>query len=108
MREERIGLEHQPDPAFVGGHPRHVRAINMDGASGWGHQTGNCPHGGGLTATRGAKKSDQLALAHCQIEVGHGDGLAIRQGQILKMDKLIRHSERIPKGAQRQKRWRAT
>ena len=84
MWEERIGLEHQPDGAFVGRNAGNIGAIEIDPPGSHRHQPGDGAHRRGLAAAGGPEKCEQFALADIEIEILDGDIAAIGERDFLQ------------------------
>ena len=72
MGEQRVVLEHEPDPPPVGGHPGQVPSPQLDVAGVGLDQPGHRPQQGRLAAPARPQHGDHLAVAHHQVEVVEG------------------------------------
>ena len=66
-----LGTDSQtaPDQVYVLG---DVESVDESGSGGWGEETGEHGHGGGLAGSVVAQESRDLALVHVEIELVHG------------------------------------
>ncbi|MNL37619.1 hypothetical protein D3C87_1597750 [compost metagenome] len=97
MREERVGLEHQPDGALVGGDAGDINAIEINTSARHRHQPGNGAHRGGFAAAGRPEQSQKLALADIKVEILHGDIAAIGERDFLERKVIcVRHNGRTP------------
>ena len=76
VREQGVGLEHDPEVAFGGRKRRDVRARLFHGPRALDVEPGNRPQQGGLAASRGAEKAYELAFQDIERDVGQRGELA--------------------------------
>ena len=76
MREERVVLEHEADPALVRGDTRQVVPVEVDAARPWLLQAGHGTQQGGLAAAAGTQHAEQLAGRYVQVDAAQ-DVLAL-------------------------------
>ena len=91
VREQRVGLEHEPDVAPVRRHAGDVLPGQHDAAGQRREQAGHGAHRRRLAAARGPEQGDELALGHGQVQVlDRGAGLAVGQRQALEFEVVHR------------------
>ena len=73
VREQRVGLEDDPEVALADRQGRDVPARLLDRPLALHIEAGNGAKQRGLAAARGAEEGDELALPHLEI-----DALAVR------------------------------
>ncbi len=108
MREQGVGLEHQPDAALVGRHPGDVAPGQGDPPAGRRHQPGDGAHRRGLAAAGGAEQRHQLAAPDRHGQPVDRDLAVIGERQPVEVEEGVRHSGTAPAGVRRPARWRAT
>ena len=81
MREQRIGLEHQPEPPAVRRRAGHVDAVDAHRAGARRDQAGDHAQHRGLAAARRPQQRHELAGAHVEVEAGDHGLLAIAPAQ---------------------------
>ncbi|MOA57057.1 hypothetical protein D3C78_1811590 [compost metagenome] len=77
MREQRIALEHDAQPARIGLGARDVAPVQRDDALRHVRKAGNHLQGGGLAAARWAQQRDEFPFFHSQVQIGNDAQVAV-------------------------------
>ena len=86
MREQRVLLKHRVDPALVGRHLRHIRAVKQDLAAGGRLKPAQQAQKRGLAAARRAQQRDELALADVEVDIVEDLRIAEALSYVLDLD----------------------
>ena len=86
VREERVALEHDAQPACVGLGVCDVAPGQCDAAAAHGLEARHHLQGGGLAAARWAQQRDELTFFHRKVHGLHRAGAAIELGHIRELE----------------------
>jgi len=92
MRKQRVALEHKTRVALPRGTAGDVGAIEADRARRRRDEAGDHPQRGCLSAPRGPKEHDELALRDVEVDVGHRTEVAVGLGEAGELEARHRGS----------------
>ncbi len=66
VTEQRVVLEYEADPAFLGGHVGDVAAMERDAAVVYARETGDCPQQRAFAAAARAQQDEEFPVSNVQ------------------------------------------